>query len=339
MSKKPLDALARVLVDQTNVLILPHNDPDPDAIAAAVGLRYLLKKKFQVESHIAYRGHIGRAENKALVHYLDRPLRQIQPSDWLSESKIALVDTQPGVGNNALPGERIADIVIDHHSLQTDAQPGMYVDIRPELGATSTILTDYLLEAGIDPPGRVATALFYGIKTDTMGLSRHASPGDVNAYFQLQPLIDVNALVQIEQAQVPVTYFHSIDNAIRAGLIYDDDVIIAYLGILQYPDLCAEIADFFLRLKGIQWALCMGMYGNELILSLRSHNKKTDAGKLVKEIIEDKGSAGGHGTMAAGHINLELGEDPEQIVRDLKNNLLDSLKGAHDQAYKRIIGE
>lgn len=339
MPENRIEALARVLGEQKHVLILPHNDPDPDAIGAAVGLQYLFQKVFQVESQIIYKGYIGRAENKALVEYLDNPLRKIQPSDWQLESTIALVDTQPGVGNNALPENRTADIVIDHHRLQVNPPMGQYVDIRPELGATSTILTDYLLEAGVDPSAKLATALFYGIKTDTMGLSRHANPGDVKAYFYLQPLIDVNALVKIEQAQVPKTYFQSIDNAIHAGQVFDDNVVIAYLGNIAYPDLCAEIADFFMRLRGVEWVLCMGEFNNELILSIRSRDKKIDAGKLVKEIIGDKGSAGGHGAMAAGHINLESGEDPERIAVDLKNNLLNSLKGKHDMGFKRIIGD
>lgn len=337
MSENHLDALAKVLADQTNILIIPHNDPDPDAIAAAVGLKNLLNIVFHVEAKIIYKGHIGRAENKALVQYLDKPLRLIQPSDWHTESKIALVDTQPSTGNNSLPADRMADIVIDHHILQSAAKSGDFVDIRPELGATSTILTEYLLEAGINPTSQLATALFFGIKTDTMGLSRHASPADVKAYFYLQPLIDVHALVQIEQAQVPITYFQSIDNAIHAGRIFDDDVIIAYLGNLPYPDLCAEIADFFMRLRGIQWVLCMGVFVDELILSMRSRNKKIGAGMLISKIIGDKGTAGGHGNMAAGHVRLGKEDDPEQLAVELEKTALIHLKGKSEVHFNQMI--
>jgi nanoRNase/pAp phosphatase (c-di-AMP/oligoRNAs hydrolase) len=337
MTENHLEALGNVVADQSDVLILPHNDPDPDAIGAALGLKYLLKEIFKVESQIVYRGHIGRAENKALVQYLDKPLRRVQLSDWATGSKIALVDTQPGAGNNSLPENRTADIVIDHHGIQTGVRTGEFVDIRPELGASSTILTDYLIEAGIDPNEKLATALFYGIKTDTMGLSRHASPSDVRAYFYLQPLLDVNALVQIEYAQVPITYFQSIDHAIHACRIFDDDVVISFLGDLPYPDLCAEIADFFLRLKGIQWVLSIGVFKDELILSIRSRNIKMGAGKLVTTIIGERGTAGGHGMMAAGHIILESGDDPKRIAGEIEKNMLIYLKGIHDVAFKRMI--
>jgi len=337
MSDNYLEVLAQVLADQTGVLILPHNDPDPDAIAAAVGLRHLLKEKFQVESQIAYRGHIGRAENKALARYLNKPLHQLRQSELRSATAIALVDTQPGAGNNPMPATRTADIVIDHHAWRTASQTAHFVDVRPELGASSTILTEYLLEAGIEPPSQLATALFYGIKTDTMGLSRKASPTDVSAYFYLQPRIDVNALVQIEQTQVPLANFRSIDNAMHAGRVYDNDIVIAYLGRLSYPDLSAEIADFLMRLRGIQWVLCMGVYRSELILSVRSRSKKIGAGRLVQEIIKDRGTAGGHGTMAAGHIELSNGDDPEQMAAAMEKEMLINLKGTDDVACKPMI--
>ena len=338
MPENGFDVLSKVLADQKTILIHPHNYPDPDAIAASAALRYFLKKRYQVESQIIYAGYIGRVENKALVQYLNKPLRLVRSSDWNLGLKIALVDTQPGVGNNSLPVNQRADVVIDHHPMRTVFETGIYIDIRPELGASSTILTEYLLEAGIEPTTKLATALFFGIKTDTMGLSRNPSPSDIKAYFYLQQLIDVDALARIEQAQVPVSYFQSIDNAIHAGQIFDKDVVIAYLGYLSYPDLCAEIADFFMRLSGVQWVLCMGVFSNELILSVRSRNKKIGAGNLVKEIIGNKGPAGGHGVMAAGNINLESGEDPELIANDLKNNFLVSLKGTHDVIVNPIIG-
>lgn len=339
MSEKKIDVLFEILADKTKVLIHPHNYPDPDAIAASVALKFLLKEGFQVDSQIIYAGYIGRVENKALVQYLDKPLRIVRSSDWNLGLPLALVDTQPGAGNNSLPVNQTADIVIDHHPVITESKTGTYIDIRPELGASSTILTEYLLEAGIEPSIKLATALFFGIKTDTMGLSRNPSPPDIKAYFYLQQRIDVDALARIEQAQVPLSYFQSIDNAIHAAQIFDKDVIIAYLGYLTYPDLCAEIADFFMRLSGVQWVLCMGVFRDELILSVRSRNNKIGAGKLVKEIIGIKGPAGGHGSMAAGNIALDPGDDPELIAEDLKNSFLVSLKGTHEVDVTWIIGE
>ncbi|MGW8144611.1 MAG: DHH family phosphoesterase [Anaerolineales bacterium] len=338
MSKNVLDALGEVLTGNPNVLILPHNDPDPDAIGAAVGLNHLLKEIFQVDSWIAYKGLIERAENKALVQYLRNPLKIVNQTDFQAASMIALVDTQPGAGNNSLPPNKQADIVIDHHILQPAPKDVLFSDIRPELGSTSTILTNYLQEAGLEPSAQLATALFFGIKTDTRGLSRNANPSDVNAYFYLQSRVDVNALAQIEQAQVPLEYFQSIDAAIHAAKVFDENIVIAYLGKLSYPDLGAELADFFMRLKGVQWVLCMGVFRGELILSMRSRNKKIGAGKLITQIIGDKGTAGGHGNMSAGHIELAKEDDPQQMALYLEKTMLINLKGTPDVEHKRIIG-
>ena len=114
MTQEHLHSLLQAVSPYKQVLILPHNDPDPDAIAAAVALRYLLVQKLNVVVHIAYRGIIGRAENKALVRYLDRPLRRLTGAD-LRQLPLVLVDTQPGAGNNALSPRSHVVGVIDHH--------------------------------------------------------------------------------------------------------------------------------------------------------------------------------------------------------------------------------
>ena len=240
------------------------------------------------------------------------------------------MDTQPGAGNNALPDNQKASIVIDHHALQTDQQNADFIDVRSDLGASSTILTDYLLEAEINIPAQLATVLFFGIKTDTRGLSRNTSPSDVKAYFYLQSRIDVNALAMIEQAQVPLAYYRSIYNAIHAGRVFDDDTVIAYIGKLSYPDLGAELADFFMRLKGVKWVLCTGVFRDELILSMRSRSRKKGAGQLISKIIGDIGTAGGHGNMAGGHIKLGKTVDPEKLAADLEISMLTMLKGTHE---------
>lgn len=306
-----------------NILILTHNDPDPDAIASAVALQYLLAEALRAKSHIAYKGIIGRAENKALVRYLGQPLRLLTEADLRQAMPIALVDTQPGTGNNALPAAAMAAIVIDHHPWRTVAPAANFVDVRPEVGATSTMLTEYLQTAGLEPTPPLATALFYGIKTDTMGLGRGISPADVSAYFYLQTRVDVEALVQIERAQVPAEYFKSFDAALRAARVYDG-VVISYIEAMAYPDLAAELADLLLRLKGTRWVICMGVHKDSLILAVRTR-KQRGAGQLVRDIVGNQGSAGGHTNMAGGYIPLK-GQDPEALALQLRQRVLEYLE-------------
>jgi nanoRNase/pAp phosphatase (c-di-AMP/oligoRNAs hydrolase) len=319
-----LELLSRALSGIRQLLILPHNDPDPDAIASAVALRHLLASTLDIESRIIYQGIVGRAENKALVHYLGRPLRRLTGADMRASIPLALVDTQPGAGNHPLtPGAGVT-LVFDHHPWREATARATFADVRPATGSTSTILTEYLQAADIEPPPDLATALFYGIKTDTAGLGRGAGKDDVAAYFYLQPRIDVDALAEIERAQVPIEYYRRLDAALHATQIFGD-VLSSYVGLMTRPDLAAEIADFLLRLKGTQWVLCLGHYDDNLILAVRTRVPRGGAGHLVQEIVGAMGTAGGHGSMASGQIPLR-GQDPELMAGQLVQRALEHLR-------------
>lgn len=332
-----------------DLLIVPHNDPDPDAIASAYALQVLLAKRLKVESRIGYRGMVGRAENKALVRYLGNPLHPMEdlespamPAEGvLRPRSLALVDAQPGAGNVTLPAGSPVTIVIDHHPERPETADAVYADIRPTVGATSTILTEYVLAAGFEPSSLLCTALFYGIKTDTLGLSRGAGAGDVAAYFYLQPRIDVQALAEIENAQVPAAYFRSFDATLRAARVYAPPVgtnktVIAYVGRMDYPDLAAEMADLLLRLQRSRWVVCMGSYKGKLLLSVRTRSQRRGADELVMEVVGDSGTAGGHGPTAAGQIPLE-GQNPELVAERIRRRVLGALGIEPDTEGHRLV--
>ncbi|MCB0165935.1 MAG: DHH family phosphoesterase [Anaerolineae bacterium] len=312
--KERLEALFDAVQGLDEIIILPHNNPDPDAIASAVALRYLLSQQLNIKCQIVYRGIIGRAENKALVHYLDHPLHRVNGHINQPCAPFALVDTQPGAGNNALPiGADIA-VVIDHHPHREANGTITYVDVRPSVGAASSIMTEYLRLAQVGIPSFLATALFYGIKTDTMGLGRGTGTLDMEAICYLLPKIDLEALLKIERAQVPRSYFKNLAEALNATRIYNN-VAISYLGSMQYPDLTAETADLLLRMKGVQWVVCMGTHKERFIISVRTQ-KQTGAGQFVQTIVGEQGVAGGHGSMAGGQVILG-DKNPDNLAETL----------------------
>lgn len=318
-----LQLLLNAVKNSNQLFILTHTNPDPDAIASAVALRYLLTERLGLESQIIYEGLIGRAENKALVRYLVHPLRPLTSADLLAGTPLALIDTQPGAGNTVpLPLTARVAIVIDHHAGPADpaAMTAGFIDIRPELGATSTILTGYLQAADLEPPPPLATALFYGIKTNTMGLGRNTGRADAAAYHYLQPHIDVKGLANIEQARVPAQYFRSFDVALRAARIYDG-ILISTMGVIDYPDLPAEMADLLLRLEEAEWVICIGLYREMLMFSVRLHRGERGAGKLAQAIVGADGSAGGHGIIAGGQMPL-AGKSPEAVMAELIRRIL-----------------
>jgi nanoRNase/pAp phosphatase (c-di-AMP/oligoRNAs hydrolase) len=319
-----LSQLLEALGGARHLLILPHNDPDPDAVAGAVGLAHLVAEMQGVKSHIAYKGIVGRAENKALVRYLGHPLRRLAAADLARPWPIALVDTQPGAGNNALPPGSPTTIVLDHHPWREATSAAAFADVRPGTGATSTLVVEYFQEADIEPGAQVATALFYGIKSDTLGLIRGAGPADMAAYSYLQPRIDVEALLMIERAQVPAEYFQRLDATLHAARIYGE-VVVSYVGPMRRPDLAAEMADLLLRPKGVSWAICMGLYRGKLILAIRTQSQPGGAGRVVQAMVGDRGTAGGHGIMTGGQIPLQ-GQEPEELVQQLTQRALELLK-------------
>ena len=331
MGQPDIHRLLEIAGGAGEVLILPHNDPDPDAIASAVALKHLLESRQGSHVRIAYHGIIGRAENQALVRYLNNPLRRLTNADLESDAVIAMVDTQPGAGNNPLPPHVTAQIVIDHHPWREPTANVAFADVRTSIGATSTMLVEYLHAANVEVTARLATALFYGIKTDTLGLARNAGTDDATAYFYLQPLVDIEGLLEIEHAQVPADYFRYLAAALHAARVYDG-VVFAYLGPMAYPDLAAEIADLLLRLEKTRWVVCVGFHNETLIMSVRCRHRSGNAGQMVQAVVGTEGIAGGHGGMAAGHIPLG-DRTPESLAEEFKRRTLRYL-----QVAPQVIG-
>lgn len=319
MSNNRLKKLLEAVEGVKHLLILPHNNPDPDAIASAVALKYLLEKTTNIKSRIVYKGIIGRAENKALVHYLNRPLQRLKGADLDIDQPIALVDTQPGAGNNPLPAQAKPTLVIDHHPLRQATNKANFFDVRPNVGSTASILTGYLQAAGLPIEPLLATALFYGIKTDTMGLERGVSSLDTHSFCRLLPQVDIEAMFKIERAQVPADYFKNFVTALQNACLYGE-VIISYIGAMNYPDMAAEMADMLLRMQGSRWVVCIGVYHDSMILSVRTYNRR-GAGQLVQQIVGARGSAGGHGAMAGGQILLR-GDNPAALAQQLTQQIL-----------------
>lgn len=335
MEQEHLKELLSAVRSAARVLILTHNDPDPDAIGSALGLRELLHRSGELPVAIAYNGIIGRAENRALVRYLERPLHRLRSTDINPETALALVDTQPGSGNNPLPPDAAVAIVLDHHPRHPETARAAFSDVRTEIGATSTMVLRYLLAAGIAPSRKLATALFYGIKTDTLGLSRNVSEADKEAFFYLQSRIDTEALVEIERAQVPPAYFRSFSATLQAARVYDN-LVYAYIGEMDYPDLAAEMADLLMRLKGAEWVVCTGVFKQHLILAVRSRSRYGGAGRLAQAIIAGRGPAGGHGSMAGGQVPLS-GDDPLTVADDIRRNALDYFRRPPDTMGRALV--
>lgn len=317
--------LKNFLTGEEKVLIMVHDNPDPDALASALGFKYLLQSVWKISSLISYGGIIGRAENRAMIKLLDIEIVPFPKVRLKEFTTVALIDTQPGSGNNSLPPARMPDIVIDHHiPVYEKSRRAAFSDIRADYGSTSTIITEYLSSAGILGGDRkVATALLYGIKSDTRDLGRETGAKDVASYLGLFPRVMFKVLSRIEHPKLSRSYFGVISRAVDRALVFEDAVI-TDLGNVESADNLAEMADFLIRAEDTRWALCLGEYDNSLYFSLRTTISKANAGLLARRLTRRNGSGGGHCMIAGGRIPVN-GNYQEQADL-LKSKFLKEIK-------------
>ncbi len=301
-------------------LVVTHDNPDPDCIAAAFALAQIFEERCDVPSTIAYGGIVGRSENRALLKVLRLPAVPLSRVDFEEHDLICMVDTQPEMGNHSLPARFFPDVVFDHHPERPESHLAAHAEVGGDYGATSTIATEYLRALGMKPTREVATALFYGIKADTRDLGRETEDADVEAYLWLFPYVDKEALGQIEHPRLPAEYFRLYHTAVERARVHGN-VVIADLGEIYAPDMVAEVAERHLALEGMKWSLAFACYAENLFCSLRTNDRRMNAGRLIREVCEELGgTAGGHGQMAGARIPLaKLGRTGRE---ELKKQLL-----------------
>jgi len=333
-NERQVDKMLRAAKGASNSVIVIQDIPDPDAIASAEALKRLLAAKCDVESVIAHQGIVGRAENRGLLHYLHLPLAQISDLNLADFDLVATVDTQPQFGNNSLPGEVPCNIVIDHHR-DHEPPPGVdFVDIRPVYGATSTILTEYIRFSDVRLDVHLATALLYGIKSDTQDLGRESTQADIDAYLFLYPHADKAAISGIEHERVSRAYFLSLHEAIEQSRLYGP-ALICCAGRSCGPEIIAEVADLLMRLAGVDYVLCYGVCKDQIVMSLRADRKKGNAHGLIREIVEGIGTGGGHEMFAGGQV--ALGDaSPEKVIATLEERFLTSLNLARTEPIRLV---
>ncbi len=301
--KSMLAGLLQAVEGPAALVVLPHDNPDPDALASAATIKYLVRILLEKDAVIALGGIVGRAENRAMLTYLNIDLTPVGEIDLAGDVQVVLVDTQPGRANNSLPPGIVPTAVIDHHPAYGQYPGVRHLDLREEYGATSTILTEYLRDSHLEIESKIATALFYGIAAETQDLGRESTPADIAAAHLLYPYANKRRLAKIENARVPRVYFRAFHEAIEHAAIYGR-VVVSILPRVQYPDMVAEVADFLLRLDEAEWACAIGAFDHYLHVSLRTTDREANAGEVLQRVLGSH-SAGGHDLIAGGRVRVE----------------------------------
>lgn len=320
------------------LLILTHRGPDPDAIGACEGMRHLCTTTFGLEANVATVGRIHRAENLAMVRALGLEFstyEELQPEHYFGA---VLVDTQPRFGHTFLPDDIPLLAVFDHHvppSTKDDEEPLEigHLDVRLGIGATASIVYEYLRDAKCEWEPNVATALFCGVRYDTADLSRNSSSLDEEAYYSTFRHANRALITEINHPPLPRVYYSELHDALSVARQYGA-LVICLLGTVSHPEFVAEMADFFLRMNGCAWVVVGGAVEEDgvYVLSLRTDYAFGNAYPLMARVLDGEGSFGGHGHIAGGRIAMEdMGESSiKKIERTLRRRAL-AILGSSDE--------
>jgi nanoRNase/pAp phosphatase (c-di-AMP/oligoRNAs hydrolase) len=288
-------------------LVLITINADPDAIASAMAIKRLLWRRVASVT-ITNINSITRPDNMAMVRLLDVTLIPFSKIDLRQYTKFVIVDSQP---NHHESFEKISyNAIIDHHDDSNITAP--YRDIRPEYGATASLMTEYLRAAKIKLSAKLATGLFYAIKTDTANFERKAINEDIRAFQFLFKHANLHLARKIEQVDLRLDFLDDFKKAFNDHVI-SRNKFFAHLGPIKNPDICVLIADFFMRFNLIAWSVVSGIHDDKLIIVVRNDGSRKNAGALLSSKFGKFGSAGGHRSMARAEAQLSLLVDQTDI--------------------------
>jgi len=302
-SKRARGLREALLAAEEPIAVVAHDNPDPDAIASAVAL-CRLADRIGVEAEPCYYGEISHQENRALVNLLDLPLVHLGDDDIEEYGGIALVDhSRPGV-NDSLPEDVSVDIVIDHHPPRGPVD-GDFVDLRSGVGATSTLLTEYLERFDVPPSRTTATALLYGIQIDTKEFTREVSKADFAAAASLTPAVDADTLSRVESPSLSIKTLSVLASAIERRTVRDG-ALSTCVGEVRDRDALAQAAERLLDMEGVQITLVYGFMDGTIYVSGRARGSDLDLGGTLRDAFGAIGDAGGHADMAGAQIPLGI---------------------------------
>ena len=294
---------------------------DPDSLACAMAIKRLLRYRVKYIA-IAHPNEVTRLNNLAMIERLKIPLEKLNSVKISDFTKKIIVDSQP----DHLPAfEKISfDAIIDHHPISQEWEAA-YVDIRPDYGAASSMLVEYLRAANMKPSVALATALFYGIKVDTGDFEKESRLADGISFRYLFDIANRNLVRKFELTDLrrsELKYFSAALNELQ----YSKGRFYTHIGRVRSPDVLVIIADFLNHVSDIDWVLVSGIYNDKLVVIFRCDGYRKSAGKLASRVFGHLGPAGGHKGAARAEIPLKALELTEY---DINTQTLKRLTSRH----------
>ena len=314
----------------SKVLIVCHDNPDPDALASALAMKHLCDSMGQT-STIIHGGMIEHQQNRAMVRLLNIEVRKLildwEIEDLLKESDVVIcVDFSHPGANNVLPENCVPHIVIDHHPSE-ERPAGDVILVRSEFAATSSLIASVLMNSGVEMNSEIATALAFGIRTDTLGFTRSFNAVDLRALSWLGAWVDWDMMRSFESPPRSQDVLSIFKQALSDADL-EDGLMLVPITDMADRDALSQVADFLLPTEGVKIVIAYGVRMSKVILSVRSSDDSVHVGRILARTFE-KGSAGGHKALAGGQIPFEeLGcENPQEAMESITKILKSTFGG------------
>lgn len=338
---------ARTVGRNGAVGILMHPNPDPDAMSCALAAATIAESR-DTNASIYYPGQIRHHENRALETLLESEFEievsfeQIDAAEDIAEDAVVLVDHNEA---RSFPNAEMIDpvAVVDHHP--GDGTGQTFTDVRDEYGACATIFAEYIEELNwrvADPdeeledkvilqPG-IATALVYGILSDTSRLTSGVTGAEFEAMRFLSPGIDEDILDRIANPDMDAESLEIKARAIT-GRTVQSSFAISDVGKVSNLDAIPQAADELRQLEGISAVVVMGERDGTIRLAGRSSDDRVHMGKVLSAVADEipMAEAGGHARMGGGTISIEhmegLGPSDGMTRDEMKVRLFEAMGG------------
>lgn len=319
--------LMRVLADKKNILVTTHQHPDPDALGSCMAMTALLRSRLRdAKVSMSIKGAIGGGINDAFTRHSQFNLTPWDDNTLKEYDAIILLDVQPTFAYSPLPPGVLPTAVIDHHRAPGRKLQSPFRDIRPDVGATCSIVFSYYMELLMTIPADLAATMLYAIESDLAGAAGMPASLDNVALSSLTLVADTSKLYQMRYVDLPQSYYTAYHSGLSNAVVFDN-ALVSHLDQLESLEQPAIIADFLLRYDKVQWALVTAVYEGRMIFSLRSSDPKRSAGEIARRLIRRIGEGGGHRTKAGGYVRLENGSptELERVRKIMRRRLLRAL--------------
>ncbi|MBQ4537525.1 MAG: DHH family phosphoesterase [Lachnospiraceae bacterium] len=292
------------LLAYDDIVVQCHDNPDADAIASGFGVYTYLKSRGK-KVQLIYGGRflIQKSNLVLMVEELQIPIEHKETLE-LPELLIT-VDCQYGEGNvTRFETQNVA--VIDHHQICGEL-PELN-EVRSNLASCSTIVWDLLEKekVNVNEDKNLATALYYGLMTDSNNFTEVSHPLDKDLRDDAE--VHRHLIVLFRNSNLSLEELTIAGDAL---MNYHYDERYRYAVVIARPcdpNVLGIISDMVLEVAGVDTCLVYSVQPFGIKVSVRSCVKEVRADELVRFIVKDIGSGGGHLEKAGGFIQTKLAQ-------------------------------